>query len=153
MITATAAQKRFGAPGGPTEGSYMTTWSVPADIRQAFAHVKFSALGSVGFPAKIYCNTALVGPLERALRNLIARGFAQDMKTWDGCYIIRNARGLSSWSMHAWGLAIDLNAATNRLGAKPTLSAGFVKCWTDVGFDWGGTWRRADGMHFQLAAL
>lgn len=131
----------------------MTTWVVPVDIRLAFAHVRFSALGTVGFPAKIYCNNALRAPLERALRNIMERGLAQELKTWDGCYIVRNARGLSSWSMHSWGLAIDLNAATNRLGAKPTLSAAFVKCFTDVGFDWGGGWSRPDGMHFQLATL
>jgi hypothetical protein len=88
--------------------------------------------------------------LEAGLRNLITRGLTGELSTWDGCYIVRNARGLSSWSMHAWGLAFDINAATNRLGAKPTLSAAFVKCFTDAGFVWGGTWRRADGMHFEV---
>jgi len=153
MVTPTAAQRRFGTPGGATEGQYMRIWNVPADIRQAFAHVRFSALGTTGFPTRIYLNNLLQAPLEQALRNLIARGFAAEMRTWDGCYIIRNARGLTSWSLHAWGLAVDMNAATNRLGAKPTLSRGFVKCFTDAGFDWGGTWRRPDGMHFQLSSL
>jgi len=131
----------------------MVVWQVPADIRAAFKHVRFSALGTVGFPTRIYMNQLLVGPLEQALRNLMERGFAREMATWDGCYIIRNARGLDDWSLHAWGLAVDVNAATNRLGAKPTLSAGFVKCFTDAGLHWGGRWRRPDGMHFQLATL
>lgn len=154
MVTAAQALKKFGDPATRhDEGVYMTIWTVPADIRKALAHVRFSAMGTVGFPEKIYCNKAMVKPLEQALRNLIERGFAQEMKTWDGCFIIRNGRGLSSWSMHAWGLAIDTNAATNRLGAPPTLSAGFVKCFTDAGFDWGGTWKRQDGMHFQLSTI
>lgn len=153
MVTATQAQKKFGAPGGNLEGQYMTVWSVPADIRSQLSHVRFSALGTTGFPSKIYMNNLLKAPLERSLRNLIAKNFHREMKTWDGCYIIRNARGLSSWSLHAWGLAIDVNAATNRLGAKPILTNGFVKCFTDAGFDWGGIWKRPDGMHFQLTAL
>jgi hypothetical protein len=153
-ITSSAALKKFGAPGNAaTQGKYMKVWVVPADIRAAFSHVFFSALGQKGFPAKIFCNTLLIAPLEKALRNLIARGKASEMKTWDGCYIVRNARGLSSWSLHAWGLAIDVNAATNQLGKKPTLSAAFVKCFTDAGFEWGGPWSRPDGMHFQLKAL
>lgn len=152
MITPAQARARFGDPG-VSEGNYMTVWAVPADIRSSLAHVRFSALGTNGFPGKIYMNKGLQAPLDAALRNVIGRGFGPEMKTWDGCYIIRNARGLSSWSLHSWGLAIDVNAATNRLGAKPTLSSGFVKSFTDVGFDWGGIWTRADGMHFQLAAL
>lgn len=131
----------------------MMRWAVPADIQQAFKHVRFSALGTNGFPKAIYCNKALIGPLEQALRNLMTRGCAAEMKTWDGCFIVRNARGLQSYSLHSWGLAIDLNASANRLGQKPVLSAKFVKCFTDAGMDWGGTWSRPDGMHFQLAKL
>jgi hypothetical protein len=101
MVTASAAVKKFGNPGGRNEGTYMTTWAVPKDIQDAFAHVRFSALGTLGFPKRIYCNRLLQPNLERALRNLIAAGRNREMTTWDGCYIIRNARGLSSWSLHA----------------------------------------------------
>lgn len=153
MIGSSNALKHFGTPSPASEGKYMTIWNVPADIQTAFSHVRFSALGTVGFPKKIYCNKALKGPLETALRNLIARGVACELKTWDGCFIVRNARGLQSYSMHSWGLAVDVNASENRLGHKPILSAKFVKCWTDAGLVWGGTWTRPDGMHFELAKL
>ena len=56
-------------------------------------------------------------------------------------------------SLHSWGIAIDVNAAWNGLDKTPVLSAGFVKCFTDAGFDWGGRWTRKDGMDFQLAKI
>jgi D-alanyl-D-alanine carboxypeptidase len=148
-MTPTEALKQFGTPG-KNEAAYMMVWAVPADIQKAFVHVKFSALGTIGFPKKIYINKHLQPLLEMALRNLMSKGLQIEMKTWDGCYIIRNARGLNSWSMHAWGLAIDVNAATNQLGKQPTLSPNFVKSFTDAGLTWGGVWKRPDGMHFQL---
>ncbi|MEI9945613.1 MAG: M15 family metallopeptidase [Chitinophagaceae bacterium] len=152
MITPTQAAAKFGQPG-KAEGTYMTIWNVPKDIVAAFSHVQFTALGKMGFPSKIYLNKYIKTPLEQALRNLIAKRLHKEMRSWDGCYVIRNTRGLSAWSLHAWGLAVDVNAASNRLGHTPALSKGFIKCFTDAGFDWGGLWRRPDGMHFQLAAF
>ena len=67
------------------------------------------------------------------------------------CFNIRGKRGnADSMSLHSWGVAIDVNAAWNGFGKKPTLSKEFVKCFTDAGFDWGGLWAKPDGMHFQL---
>jgi hypothetical protein len=149
-MSSAKALKKFGIPGGKTEGRYMTRWKVPADIQKAFSHVKFSDLGTIGFPKVIYCNNAMVAPLEKALRNLMAAGLAGEMITWDGCYIVRKGRGLKSYSMHAWGLAIDLNRKDNDLGMEPALSPEFVACFTSAGFLWGGSWKRKDGMHFEL---
>jgi hypothetical protein len=107
-------------------------------------------------PKKLYCNRDMVKPLEQAFTNLIQRGFVNELKTWDGCFNIRGKRSNpNSYSLHSWGIAIDVNAATNRQGIKPTLSAGFVKCFTDAGFEWGGNWKMpsTDGMHFQLAKI
>jgi hypothetical protein len=56
-------------------------------------------------------------------------------------------------SLHSWGIAIDVTAFENGLGKEPKLSSGFVKCFTDAGFEWGGTWKRKDGMHFELAKI
>lgn len=138
MVTSAQALKKYGAP--EKEGG-MVVWDVPNELEIGF------------IPKKIYCNRDMVKPLERAFRNLIERGYVDELKTWDGCFNIRKKRGLVSLSLHSWGLAIDVNAAWNGLGKEPTLSAGFVKCFTDAGFHWGGTWKRKDGMHFQLANL
>ena len=138
MITSAQALKKYGAP---EKELHMTLWEVPAHLWVA------------PLPKKIYCNKDLVKPLLGAICELHATGHIKELKTWDGCFNIRKKRGLSSSSLHSWGIAIDVNAATNALGAKPTLSAGFVKCFTNNGFEWGGTWRRVDAMHFQLSKI
>lgn len=104
-------------------------------------------------PKKVYCNKDLKPLLERAFKNVNDRGLAAQVKTWDGCFNIRKKRGATSMSLHSWGLAIDFNAAWNGFGKPPTMSPELVKCFTDAGFDWGGTWSRPDGMHFQIAKL
>lgn len=136
MITSRQCYIRYGAP---EKESSMVLWDVPAELE----------IGVL--PKRIYCNRDMVGPLEHAFRHLIARGFVDELRTWDGCFNIRKKKGGTSTSLHAWGMAIDVNAAWNGFGKPPTLSSGFVKCFTDAGFDWGGAWGVRDGMHFQLS--
>jgi len=119
----------------------MVLWDVPAELE----------IGTI--PKRIYCNRDLVQPLDRAFRALIASGCVKELKTWDGCFNIRNKRGSRSTSLHSWGVAIDVNAAWNGFGHRPQLSPEFVHCFTRAGFDWGGTWSKPDGMHFQLSHL
>ena len=95
----------------------------------------------------------MVAPLMAAFKALIATGCVTELKTWDGCFNIRKKRGLSSMSLHSWAIAIDVNAFENGLGQTPKLSKLFVSCFTNNGFDWGGTWTRKDGMHFQLSKI
>ena len=154
MVTSQQCLKKYGDPNLPaTTNKWFELWLVDADILAAFSHVRFAALGTIGFPKKIYLNKDMKLPLQTALRNLTKRGKASEMKVWDGVYIIRQKRGLSSLSLHSWAIACDINAAENQLNMKPKLSAEFVKCFTDAGFDWGGSWQRKDGMHFQLSNL
>lgn len=150
-MTSAQALKKYGDPNLlETQSKTMSVWQVPKKILDAFAHVRFSAVGTIGFPKKIFCNNDFKPLLERALNNIVDRGLSKEMTTWDGCFIIRLKRGLTSLSMHSWGLAIDVNASENQLNQKPKLSAAFVKCFTDAGMEWGGTWARLDGMHFQI---
>lgn len=138
MLTSKQALEAYGAP---EKEAFMVLWDVPA----------FLEIGAI--PKRLYCNRDMVKPLTAAFENLIKTGYVKELKTFDGCFNIRKKRGASTPSLHSWGLAVDLNAAWNGLGKPPTLSAGFVKCFTDAGLDWGGTWGRPDGMHFQLAAI
>jgi hypothetical protein len=139
MVTSAQALKKY---GDPTLERSMVVWDVPTELE----------IGVI--PKKIYCNRDMVTPLTNAFKNLISRGFVKELKTWDGCFNLRKKRGLKSMSLHSWGIAVDLNAAWNGLGKTPTLSSEFVKCFTDVGFEWGGHWSgRVDGMHFQLKSI
>ena len=142
MVTSKQCFDKWGDPlTTHDEGLYMVMWDVPTELE----------IGVI--PKRLYCNKAIVAPLIQAFKNLIATGFVKELKTWDGCFNVRKKRGLASMSLHSWGVAIDVNAAWNGLGKTPVLSAGFVKCFTDAGFDWGGTWTRKDGMHFQLSKI
>lgn len=155
MITGLDLYHKYGDPNLQKD---MVVWDVPTELE----------IGVI--PKKIYCHRALIPALRLAICNLITRGYVDELRTWDGCFNIRPIRGyekrykelmaagkieeaMQLLSIHSWGLAIDLNAAWNALGAIPTLTAGFVKCFTDAGFEWGGSWKRKDGMHFQLASI
>lgn len=131
----------FAKYGNPVAENNMIVWDVPTELEVAV------------IPKRLYCNKDMVRPLAAAFENLIERDFVKELKTFDGCFNIRPQRGATSQSLHSWGIAVDVNADWNSLGAKPTLSAGFVKCFTDAGFDWGGNFKRLDGMHFQLKSI
>ncbi|MFZ9303029.1 MAG: M15 family metallopeptidase [Sediminibacterium sp.] len=139
MVSSKQCYAKFGEPSASNK--CMTLWDVPAELE----------IGII--PKRIFCNRLMVEPLKKAFKNLIDTGSIKELKTWDGCFNIRKKRGLSTMSMHSWGLAIDVNAFENGLYATPKLSPTFVKCFTDAGFDWGGNWLRQDGMHFQLSAI
>lgn len=138
MVTSAQALKKY---GDPYKEHNMVVWDIPTNLE----------VGVI--PKKLYCNKDMIEPLSKAIQALIDTGKINELKTWDGCFNIRKKRGLTSMSLHSWGIAIDVNAAWNGLGKEPVLSEGFVKCFTDHGFDWGGTWTRKDGMHFQLSNI
>lgn len=135
MISSSKCLELF---GDPSTEKWMVLFDVPNEME----------LGAI--PKRVYCHKYLVDPLKRALLNVIQRELVEQLKTWDGCFQIRKKRGAKSMSLHSWGLAIDINAAWNAFGAKPTMSKELVACFTDAGFEWGGSWAKPDGMHFQL---
>ncbi len=138
MLTSAMCLAKYGKP---ELEKAMVLWDVPSYLE----------IGVI--PKRIYCNKDMIAPLTQAFKKLIETGHVKELKTWDGCFNIRNKRGASSASLHSWGVAIDVNAAWNGFGKKPTLSAGFVKCFTDSGFHWGGLFSKPDGMHFQLKSI
>lgn len=137
--------------GEPNEGQfaqdYLRTLDL-SDLSEFFPKVK----DYTGEPwsHRIYCNYILHDPLRKAFQNLIDSNVFHELKTYDGCFNIRQMSGGGGLSVHSWGMAVDLNAATNPYGGNTSLSDVFVRCFADAGFEWGGLWRTKDGMHFQL---
>lgn len=140
MVTSAKALQKYGPASD--RNPWLIVWNVPKELQ----------VGKI--PKRIYINKDMVGPLTQGFKNLIERGYVDELKTWDGCFNIRTKRGKQSASLHSWAIAFDVNASENGLNQVPKLSSGFVKCFTDAGFDWGGYWKNpVDGMHFQLSKI
>lgn len=119
---------------------WMVLWEVPEDIRKAIPVLR----------SQMYVNRIIVEPLENVLRCLITEGLHKEIKTFDGCYNPRLSRGLTTISRHAFGLAVDFNAAQNPLFGEVTWSDAFLNVWRENDWTCGADWlRRIDGMHFQ----
>ena len=73
---------------------------------------------------------------------------------------VRPIRGGSTWSMHSWGIAVDIDSDRNGLHtswkdsqmSKPEYKK-FVEFWYDEGFINLGKEANFDSMHFQAARL
>jgi D-alanyl-D-alanine carboxypeptidase len=147
MLKTTDLIKKMGNPMQAQEkfeSFWMVLWEVPQDILD----------GIPCLPKKIYINNLIQIPLEKTLRQLIKEGFASEIKTFDGCFNVRYARGLKSLSRHSFGLALDFNAAQNPLFGKVTWSKEFLKVWRDNNWVLGADWiTRTDGMHFEWGNL
>lgn len=155
MLSSKECLAKYGKPGGNNQSDYMTLWVVPADILAAFSHVKFSALGTIGFPKKIFANNLMQVALEKGLREAMTKGLTKTLHSWDGCTQIRQKRLNTSYSLHSWGAAFDINASENLQGKPVTLSPELAQCFKNAGLAWGGEFsgKSKDGMHFQLQTI
>ena len=113
------------------------------------------ATADVPVLGRVTCHRIMLEQLRGALAEVEARGLAGSLHTYDGCYvprfIERNPGG--SISLHTWGIAIDLDAATNYRGIRGTMDPQVVEIFKRWGFRWGGDWKYTDPMHFELGAV
>ena len=149
----------FGNPRDPGfEKSYLRVIDL-SEFAESLAHV----LDYEGNPwrHRIYGNDALRDPVKRAVGLIVSRGLSGELKTFDGCFNIRPMKSGRQTSMHAWGLAVDFNQATNPFINSEAIARGatlitdfsseFIACFLESGFEWGGLWKSfKDAMHFQL---
>ena len=115
------------------------------------------ASGEVPILGSVTCHRVVFPQLGAALREIEEQGLAGkiDRADFGGCYVPRfigrdPRRGLS---MHAFGLAVDLNVSTNQLGTRGKIDPLVVEIFEKWGFAWGGRWSSPDPMHFELARL
>jgi hypothetical protein len=138
---------RFGEPavGLP----YGSDWIRidPAFVRRHIITRRVPILGAVT------CHRALFAHLRAALAELSRRGLARlvDRDDYAGCYAPRRIQPRGQLSLHAWGLAVDLNASSNPFRGRSRQDPRLVRAMERHGFTWGGRWpTRPDPMHFEL---
>ena len=100
---------------------------------------------SVPILGTVTCHRRMIAPLRSALGELTRRGLSRlvDPGDYAGCYAPRRIPGSGSLSLHAWGLAVDLNAAANPAGGRSHQDRRLVRIMERHGFRWGGRWPTA----------
>ena len=103
----------------------------------------------------VRCHRGLFDQLRLALTEIRTAGHAADVhpEQFAGCFSPRfiGYDRDGRLSAHAWGAAVDINAAENPLGRKPSMDPAVVDAFRAAGFNWGGDWLIPDGMHFEWA--
>lgn len=114
-----------------------------------FTSARFFGLGTHTW------NKGALLPLEAVVQTVERLNMWQP-HTFSGSYSCRMVRGsTSTWSHHAWAVAVDFDAAQNCLGCSASSSEigqhkPFVQTWIKYGFYWGGNFSsRPDPMHFE----
>jgi D-alanyl-D-alanine carboxypeptidase len=106
---------------------------------------------------EVTCHRIMLPRLFQALAEIEQAGLAEHIRPDDygGCYVPRfiDRDPKNPLSMHAFGLAADLNVSTNLLGSKGDMDPRVVEIFNEWGFTWGGIWDRPDPMHFELSRL
>jgi len=119
----------------------------PAWVRRDIRSARVPILGTVT------CHRRMIPALRRAMADLERRGLARlvDPGDYAGCYAPRRIPTSGTLSLHAWGLAVDLNASRNPQGSPPHQDLRLVRVMERHGFSWGGRWPTVpDGMHFEF---
>lgn len=105
--------------------------------------------GPGGKMINVTCNAKIADKMKGAFEEIKAKGLSNEIKSFDGAFCNRNKRGGSSKSVHAWGIAFDVNASQNPMGStrqtagQRQLAAIFEKH--------GFHQLKNDPMHFQYA--
>jgi hypothetical protein len=105
--------------------------------------------GGIAFPAGL--RIEVIDLCVALLTETEERGYLMH-PGWCWGYGCRAIRGTSVPSNHSWGLAVDLNAPVNPLGAISWEMPAWVgPLWNEYGWRWGGNYSgRKDAMHFEF---
>lgn len=151
------------SPGsGATLGSFSYTANPDGTINQDPAWVKANIVTqAVPILGPQTCNRLMFPQLVGALAQLKSEGLGGLISTTPSddrpsqCYQPRFANNNPALgvSFHAWGIAVDINAAENPEGHPSRQDPRLVAVFQQWGFRWGGTWATPDPMHFELATI
>jgi len=153
MMSTVEIVKKYGTPNETGLG-YLTTIQLPYPMKLAWdLDTKVSRMS---------CHKLAAEKFLDVFNDLLAEyGMAEierlGIDLFGGCFNYRKMRGGSSWSKHAWGIAVDLDPARNKLKetaktarfARPEYQKmmdvfyknGFINLGIEKGYDF---------MHFEL---
>lgn len=131
---------------------YYADGTLEPDARWARANIRTETVPVLG---RVTCHRPMLPQLRGALQEVTDAGLADTIRTYDGCYVPRFVERdpSRSISLHTWGIAVDMDAATNGRGVTGTMHPQVVQVFKRCGFRWGGDWTYTDPMHFELATL
>ena len=131
---------------------YFADGTIEPDARWVRDSIRTEVVPVMG---RVTCHRIMLRQLRGALQEVQDAGLAGTLKTYDGCYVPRfiERDPTGSISLHTWGIAIDMDAATNYRGIAGTMDPRVVGIFKRWGFAWGGDWRYTDPMHFELATI
>lgn len=143
---------KYGLPNQTGKG-YLTTIELPFALRIAW--------DKKTYVKKISCHKDIAEPLKAVFADILKQYGYDKIKElgidlFGGCFNFRQMRGGTNYSVHAWGLAIDLDPERNQLKEtsrtarfarpeyKPMIDIfykhGFISLGREKNYDW---------MHFQ----
>jgi hypothetical protein len=144
---------KYGKPN-ETGKDYLVTIKIPYPMRLAWdTSIKVT---------RVSCHKLIADKLLNVFNDLLAHYGYDEIKRlgidlYGGCFNYRRMRGGTAWSLHSWGIAIDLDPARNtlketkrtarfaRLEYKPMIDIfykhGFISLGVEKNYDW---------MHFEI---
>ena len=153
MMTTNQIISRYGQPN-ETGAGYLTTINLPYTMRLAW-DLETNV-------TRMRCHKKVANCFESVFNDLLEHyGFDKikelGIDLFGGCFNYRRMRNGTSWSTHAWGIAIDLDPARNKL-RETSATARFArpeyKPMIDIfycnGFESLGVEKNYDWMHFQI---
>ena len=152
-MTTQAAIKKYGVPNETGVG-YLAKITLPYPMRLAW--------DTDSTVTKMMCHKLIADRLTLVFNELLIQYGYNKIKElgidlFGGCFNYRKMRNGNAWSMHAWGIAVDLDPARNTLKEtsatarfarpeyKPMIDIfykhGFISLGIEKNFDW---------MHFEI---
>ncbi len=126
--------------------------AIQPDPDWVLQHVRTEEVPILG---EVTCHEVLLPQLRAALTEIERSGLAGEIRPdqYGGCYQPRFIADTASLSLHAFGIAVDLNVPGNQRGTVGEIDRRVVAIFAKWGFAWGGLWAWTDPMHFELARL
>lgn len=147
-------------------------WPKPANVRAFYGEPgDEDQLVSITFPfpmfyggklvTKTRCHRKIAAALLRVLKaigekHFANRGVMEEAEDYGGCFNFRQKRGGTSWSLHAFGAAIDLDADDNTFRDSWPLQADMpleiMEEFAREGFKAAGAFWGYDAMHMEATS-